>query len=547
MLLAYAAANAAVIFLLPLLRGDAMAFAEWSKLIAATGHFHIPSGTELMYQRPLVYVLLGWAWRLFGIHESIARILSAGFGLLLVGTLLRLGVWLGKSSLEVGIIAAVLLFGVSAVPVDFTSCLTDLPTAALVAVAGVALLVVESPGWIARATAGTAACLAMLAKPSALAGIAGLAGAVLLHRGEEVRSRRVWSALALCAGCAVALAYDAREARALDMSLMRFLLGFATGGFYATLASQSRVGHLLAFDWLGPGLRSLLGFAVVYSALRLAGVRHRGAVWIAAPAAAVWMLLGAHALGTSEGIGAALSLDSLTAKLVMLGAWAAIGAAVAAAGESQEAVSRHRLLLLVVWALPTTAAWLGFAAYETRLLSPAWAPLVLLVVSPHVGILAGGSPWLRWCGTVAALGVAVVSAANLANVDGLGIPGWHTIAGRVAAGDYDRDSLRRTLLPDLMQTVSAVEPLAGARGRVFAIDGKLRFFFPGRAIQAYPRTCGELGGASAFVLLTDPDVQEYFTAHIGHPGTVEWFLSCRYPKMDVVAQFGTTVVFRIKQ
>src|SRR5690242_8843910 len=177
-----AAVFLAVAFMLavviPIHAQDALTFGEWSRLISQHWHLHYEAATAQEYGRPLYYVLQGWVWGAFGFHEPLGRALSGLFSLLLLGSL----AWLLHRRAWGGLAAALGALALVSMPVyaaQAVSGLTDIPVAALVALAG-ALVWGRRPGAGGAVAVVVAAALAMLAKPSALLALVGLALAQLL-------------------------------------------------------------------------------------------------------------------------------------------------------------------------------------------------------------------------------------------------------------------------------------------------------------------------------------------------------------------------------
>src|SRR5207302_6509731 len=120
---------------IPIHAQDALTFGEWSRLISAHWHLHYAAATAQEYGRPLFYVLQGWLWGVFGFNEPSGRILSGLFSILLLGAL----VWLVRDrdwGRLAGLLAAVALISMPVFAAHVISWLTDIPVAALVALAG---------------------------------------------------------------------------------------------------------------------------------------------------------------------------------------------------------------------------------------------------------------------------------------------------------------------------------------------------------------------------------------------------------------------------
>ncbi|HEY5661210.1 MAG TPA: hypothetical protein VIR59_10510, partial [Gaiellaceae bacterium] len=123
---------------IPIHAQDALTFGEWSRLISQHWHLHYEAATPQEYGRPLYYVLQGWVWGVFGFHEPLGRILSGLFSVLLLGSL----AWLLHRREWGGLAAALGALALVSMPVyaaQLVSGLTDIPVAALVALAGALL------------------------------------------------------------------------------------------------------------------------------------------------------------------------------------------------------------------------------------------------------------------------------------------------------------------------------------------------------------------------------------------------------------------------
>src|SRR4029077_539806 len=73
---------------LPYGEWDAMAYGTWSRLIADHWpHIRFAAANAVDYHRPFFYGLQGTIWRVFGFHQSLGRLLSLGFAMLLAAAL----------------------------------------------------------------------------------------------------------------------------------------------------------------------------------------------------------------------------------------------------------------------------------------------------------------------------------------------------------------------------------------------------------------------------------------------------------------------------
>jgi hypothetical protein len=522
-----AAVFVAVAFMLavviPIHAQDALTFGEWSRLISQHWHLHYDAATPQEYGRPLYYVLQGWLWGIFGFHEVIGRFLSGLFSLLLLGSL----GWLLHRREWGGLAAALGALALVSTPVyaaQAVSGLTDIPVAALVALAG-ALVWGRRPGAGAAVAVAVAAGLAMLAKPSALLALAGLALAQLLVN-ESWRSKLVYRVAPIAAGVVLGLIYDAVQADYVHQSLRTFLQAGVNTAYYSTLAAESRRYALLDGAWFGDGLRVAAFFAIAYAVLRLAGVRHRLAVVVGAPVALLFSWLGpwlaAHrsdaTVGALHSAGAAFAAVG-TALFLAAGVYG-FGNAVAARGE---------LAQLAIWALPTSIAWLIYGAYDFRLLAPAWPPLLALIV---LAALPAATAFARRGALVAAVPVAlfaVVVAYNAYNLDGLGKSGWSEL-GRT--DDWlDRNQTRAIVLPAFSRALTVVDRQMRPGDRIISPEGAFRFFFPGQTEQSYPVNCDFLHRFRVFVLTTDEGSRRYMRDFLHISPEPSFWAACKQPHL----------------
>ena len=242
-----------VALVIPIHAQDALTFGEWSRLVSQHWHLRYAAATGQEYGRPLFYVLQGWVWGIFGYAEPLGRVLSGLFSVLLLGSV----VWLVRDrdwgSLA-GLLAAFALISSPVFAAQAVSGLTDIPVAALVALAG-ALVWGRRPAPARAVAIGVVAALAMLAKPSALLALIGLALAQLLL-GESWRSRLLYRVAPLGAGIGLGLLYDFVQARYVHQGLRTFLQAGVNSDYYRTLADEARRYALLDGNWFGDGLRS---------------------------------------------------------------------------------------------------------------------------------------------------------------------------------------------------------------------------------------------------------------------------------------------------
>jgi 4-amino-4-deoxy-L-arabinose transferase-like glycosyltransferase len=508
---------------LPIHAQDALTFGEWSRLISQHWHLHYDAATPQEYGRPLYYVLQGWLWGIFGFHEPLGRILSGLFSLLLLGSVAWLLSRRDWGSLAAAL-AALALVSMPVYAAQVVSGLTDIPVAALVALAG-ALVWARRPGVGGAVAVGVASALAMLAKPSALLALAGLALAQLLVN-ESWRSKLLYRVAPVVAGVGLGLVYDAVQAGYVHQGLRTFLQAGVNTAYYRSLAEASRRYALLDGAWFGDGLRVAAFFAVAYSVLRLVGVRHRVSVLAGVPAALLFSWLGpwlaAHGSDTTVG-----SLHSAGAAVAALGTAAFLAAGMF--GFQNAVATRRELLRLAIWATPTAVAWLVYGAYDFRLLAPAWPPLLSLIV---LAALPAATAFARRGALVAAVPVAlfaIVVAENAYNLDGLGKPGWSEL--RRTDDWLDRDQTRAIVMPGFAGALTVVRRQMRPGDDLVSPEGAFRFFYPGHVEQSYPNACGFLHRFRVFVLTTDEGTKSYMRDFLHVSPEPSFWASCAQPHL----------------
>jgi 4-amino-4-deoxy-L-arabinose transferase-like glycosyltransferase len=528
-----------IAFVIPLHAQDALTFGEWSRLIAQNWHFHFPAATAQEYGRPLFYVLQGWLWGLIGVDDSSGRILSLAFSILLFGAVVRLVREDRDWGILAGLLAALALLATPVFAFQLVSGLTDVPVAAFIALTGV-LVWHRTPSPRRAAAAGVAAALAMLTKPSAILALAGLALAQLLV-DESWRDRLLYRVAPICGGFAVGLAYDLSQARYVHEGLRTFLQSGVNAGYYRALANEARRYALFDGNWFGDGLRLAAFFALLYAVLRLTGLPHRFAVLLGVPSALVASWLGpwfaAHqdrlAVGAFHSPGAAVTAIG-TALFLLLGLAADRGAIPA----------RRELGRFAVWALPASAAWVVYGAYDERLLAPAWPPLLALVV---LSALPAASALARRGPLVVALPFAlfaVVAATNVYNLDGLHKSGWDQL--RRTKDWLDRDQTRAIVLPALSRALVVVRPEMHPGDLLLSPEGAFRFFFPGHVEQSYPNNCNDLHRFRVFVLTTDEGSKRYMEDFLHVSAEPSFWAACSSPQLTQLSDGSEGyAVFRV--
>lgn len=516
---------------LPYHEWDALSFGEWSRLIALRHHLHFPQVIDVQLQRPLFYVAQGVLWAVFGFHQWLGRLLS-----LLFTVLLAVAVYVAAGRLvppgRARTLARPLALGATLAAAGVAELaaagLTDVPVAATAAATG-AVVLGRPRGPRGLALVAVLAATTVLAKPTGLFPLGGLAAAVVVA-GSAARLRTV---AALAGGVVLALVWEEAQALHLHESLSRVLNGGGTAGYYTQQAARVRAHVLLRGDWLGVELRLLLLFALVYALVRVLGVERRGSTLVALPLALAWSIGGPWlADGTAPP-----PFDRFS--LLRLAAWAAtIGVlAAGAVARGAAAVPRRTYTWLLVWFAPGFAAWVAERIDYLRLLSPAWAPLFLLVAAALTDAVLAHREATRAAAVAAGAALAVVLALvvlNLSQLDSLQSGALHQLVSMGPSGWADGARTEHLALGPFVYELDALRRDLGD-GVVVSSDAKLRFFFPTRVVGRYPKTCDDLRGARMFVLLLDEESAAVLRSGGASPDPLAW-QQCARPRLREVAE-----------
>lgn len=548
---------------------DALIYGRWSRLIELKGGIHFDGIGSGYLHRPLVYVVQGWLWQLFGFHEWIGRVWSLAFVALLVYVVFRVAS-ADRGAALTGAIAAVLLVATPDVVSLGAAGLTDVPVAALVGLTGLLVLVPHDSRapWLTALFIAVATVLACLAKPSAYIALVGIGLALLIGSRETLVWRLIWRGVPMAVGAVVALVYAAIQAHRLGVGLISFVQGvegtLSTGvvNYYDQLNAQSRGSFIAGMEWLGPYLTLPLLFGLIYAVVRVVGQRHRMAATIAAPAAIVlsWLL---PFLASSAAAGAVGPYDTARPIAVVGTIVLFLPLWLSRECPEEEAPTRAHLARMLLWALPPTIAWIVSAPFQTRYLSPGWVPLYALIAAALWTSVRGLAAWrsARWAWVVVAV-LVVLAIGDLRNLDGLGSRPDGSISASRAVRDlgvstkwFHVDETRAAADPSLAALVDATGSALRTTGRLLTVDGRLGFYFPLRTTRGEPQRCADLRGyrtlvvtesatgldASSTAKLTGADLNE---ATGGNAAKIAFWSRCpgvRTLKI-VPAQFG---IFRV--
>ena len=495
---------------------DAFAYGEWSRLIGESGDVYEGGPNAVLLHRPLFYVAQGELWHVIGFHVWAGRLLSLSFAVVLAVALFVLARARGRDALDGWLAVGVLL--VSSVFATYAFAgLTDVPAAGLVASAGAATLV-GGPSWQRAAAAAAFAALAVLAKPTVLTPLVALAAAAALGPAAGLAQRVLLRSSPLLGGMALGLVWDVAQARRLDLPLRDFVSA-GVEGFWADRAAAARGDSMLEMGWLGPGLRALLVFALVYGVARALAVRHELAAWVGATVGAAWWFIGpALADGTFAFYPwAEASVPSLLAQLALVGSLFAAPLARAA-----DAPSRLWCGQLLVWAVPGAVVWLVYRPDDLRLLGAAWPPLVLLVATSLGTVLAGFARIRPGLLLAPVAFVVVLAIANLASLDGIPRSTWGEIRAVGALGFIDHDRFAGVGHSPFDDQVAAIRQYARPEDRIRSTDSRLGFFFPARVETSYPTACSDLGAERILVVLQGDETRELMERAGGTTDTIAW-------------------------
>jgi hypothetical protein len=498
---------------------DSFAFGNWSRAIAEHGKIDPLWAGPLASSRPIFYELQGALWSATGISFTAGRLLSLVFALLVPIGAYALARALGLSPL-VRVLAVVAVVCIPAFDQNALSGETDVPAAALVALAAAAALrpTAARPGLLA---VGSLAAAAVLMKQTSLIPLAPLAVYLLIEARttspREVLRRPVG---ALVIGLVVGLAYDLTMALRFHLGLLDYLRT-GSGGIWAQLADETRTDALLRGDVLGSALRLPLEFALIYAVLRVARVRHGPAGVAALVVALVWGIAGPFAAGVGNG-----PFATANAAFTFVGFALLLAVSVVARVGPE---STRTALVLGVLALPPLLVWVSASTYADRLAAPAWPALAVLVALA----LGAGIEALARAGFLTPLAAAVVLAVSvwmgLTTYDGFHGELWSEYRALGWSGLGDSMRTTNIVLPAIQQALAVVEPQLGD-GRLVSQDPRFAFFLPGAVDTRTPLQCEDLRGERLFVLLT-ADESERAAQDAGGLATPGEWSRCTSPKV----------------
>lgn len=515
---------------------DALVYGQLSRAIGEQGGFLVDWVNYPAYSRPLFYVPQGWLWWLVGWQEWLGRLYSLAFFVLLLWALFRLACDRGLSTITPWLTLLVLLACPDAV-VQAIAGQTDVPAAALVATAAV-LLWRRPPSLRTATLIALVAAAAVLAKATALPALVGLALACFIGDRSALGARLRYGLVPLVGGTVLALVYGVAMSRHYGLSLDGFLGGQVTDGAPSATASVGALPHGLSFaasgtvdrvtdglrgffssdrdsillraEWLGPYLRLLVQFGLVYAIGRVIGVRHRIAAFVALGLAVLGYVLGPRLL-TGGDLAFDDSVGSIGLTLLALVPLAAV-----AWCPSEQVVSRALLGRLLLLGVLPLAAWGVFGIIgDTRTLSPSWPAMFVLCAIPLAMGVAALAVRSAWLGAGAVVVVLLMGVLDLRNFDGLGVrPDGSANAVRALVHLtpdtwLHPNKARAVADPQLGGEVAAVQANLPPGGTLMSNDGRMIYYAPNRArIGDAPTTCAEVRGADVLSLLANVPLPE---------------------------------------
>jgi hypothetical protein len=504
---------------------DALVYGQWSHLIGVHGGFFFDTVGYTPYSRPLFFVPQGWLWWLFGSHEYIGRLWSLAFFALLLWSIHRFA---RERALPPGApwIAVILLFASPDVVQQALAGQTDVPVAALIALAGLLAFRASSrPSTVALLALVSAG--AIVTKATSLPALGALALAMLIgERAGLVQRLRVVVA-PIAVGTIAGLIYDLIVARHFGMSLGAFAgltgsdapaPGKATPGpaeshaagivqrttdAISSLGDADRGGVVLRAEWLGPYLRLLLLFAVLYAVARIVRASHRTATLVALGVGLLGYWLGLDLISGGPGIssvsaGSLLGSILLTVPLIGV-AWC----------PPELLVDRLLMARLLVWVIPPFLAWAVYGIIaDTRTISTAWPALFVLMAAVLAMGIAGLAVRRAWVAAAAILLLVGLGVLNFRNYDALGSRPDGSLNSLRALKELkpsvwtDPDAARIAADPQLGGLVAETRAARPPGKRVWTNDGRLIFYFLEQTTATDPpKDCAELRGYGVLSLL----------------------------------------------
>jgi hypothetical protein len=138
---------------------------------------------------------------------------------------------------------------------------------------------------------------------------------------------------------------------------------------------------------------------------------------------------------------------------------------------------------------------------------------------------------------VTVLVVAALAAVTFAG--GLGTVGWQQYRSAGLSGVTSPAQMQNVAYGQFDGEVAALRRQVRPGERIYGADGRLPFLFPGRAVYDQPKSCSDLEGYRAVVLLFDDETIAQARLE-GAPATLSDWQACRSPRLTLVAEQPST-------
>jgi hypothetical protein len=243
----------------------------------------------------------------------------------------------------------------------------------------------------------------------------------------------------------------------------------------------------------------------------------------------VWSWLGPHLAGASGVRVGILGQAGWTQQIAAIAVAATLLLALLAPADSIP--ERLQLARGLVWAAPPFVVWVLRVVYGSRLLAPAWPPLVALIVLSVIPAFAAAHARSRSLVAVPAVALVVLGAYAVQNINGLGSNGWHQIRAAGLSGLRNEALMRNIALGgDFSSELNALSPQVERGDRILTFDQRLRFYYLSQVDFQAPTACAQLPAHRLFVLLESDEVRQLY----GHHAESTFWESCpqRLTKVD---------------
>jgi hypothetical protein len=192
---------------------------------------------------------------------------------------------------------------------------------------------------------------------------------------------------------------------------------------------------------------------------------------------------------------------------------------------------RLELARLLVWFAPPFVVWIVYSAYDIRLLSAAWPPLLLVLTRALLPAFAGALTFDARAVAVPAAATVVLAAYGSVDLNGFGNGGWHQFTSALGSDT----ALRSVALGgDFDAELTAVQPQVRPDAAVVTTDARLQFYYPSNVRLQPPTDCSQLRSApsTVFVLLESDEERTLY----GPKAAAAYWAACRHPTPTMVAE-----------